>query len=132
MPWRNTSGAGFTDAGARPWLPIGDAAGRNVEDQRRDPASTLCFTRDLIALRRETGDLQQGPYRQLPSPPDAWVWQRGRGTIVAVNLSDRQVRIPEVAGGIKLATARSRDGERLTGTLTLGPWEGAVCSSESI
>jgi alpha-glucosidase len=132
MAWRNVPGAGFTDSGVRPWLPIGDAAARNVEDQRSDPASTLCFVRDLIAVRRHTGDLHAGSYRQLESPAGAWVWQRGRGTTVALNLSDRQVRVPEVTGHITIGTTRSRDGERLDGTLDLGPWEGAVCSSESI
>jgi len=132
MPWRNAVGAGFTDAAVRPWLPIGDAAARNVEDQRRDPASTLRFVRDLIAVRRKRRDLQAGSYRGRPAPDGAWVWQRGSGTTVALNLSDRQVQIPEVTGCIEIGTARGRDGERLDRTLRLGPWEGAVCSSESI
>ena len=132
MPWRNADGAGFTDSGVRPWLPLGNLAERNVEDQRRDPASTLCYIRDLIALRRKTRDLHAGTYHQLESPADTWVWQRGSGTIVAINLSDQPVRIAQVTGCIEIGTRRSRDGERLDGTLGLGPWEGAVCSSASI
>jgi alpha-glucosidase len=131
MPWRNTDGAGFTDPGVRPWLPIGDV-GRNVEDQRRDPGSTLHFARDLIAIRRQTRDLHAGTYRQLPSPNGAWVWQRGTGTTVALNLSDQRVEIQGVRGRLVIGTTRSRDGEGFDGTLSLEPWEGAVCSSESI
>ncbi len=37
MPWRNVPGGGFTDAGVRPWLPFGDLAACNVEDQSVRP-----------------------------------------------------------------------------------------------
>ena len=131
MPWRNADGAGFTDPGVRPWLPIGEAK-RNVEDQRRDPGSTLHFVRDLIAIRRQLPDLHAGTYRELPAPEGAWVSQRGSGTTVALNLSDQPVELREVRGRLVIGTARSRDGERLDGRLSLEPWEGAVCSSESI
>ena len=130
MHWRNARGAGFTSAETRPWLPIGDAA-RNVEDQQADPGSILTFVRDLIALRRTSPDLQAGPYRQLKSPRDTWAWQRGAATVVAVNLSGRRVRIPDLSGRILISTTRSRDGERVADGLGLGPWEGAICFSAS-
>jgi len=130
MPWRNGKGGGFTDAASKPWLPIGDTA-RNLEDQQADPGSTLSFVRDLIALRRTSPDLQAGQYRQLKSPATTWAWQRGDATVVAVNLSGRRLRIPGLAGRIGISTTRSRDGERLDGGLVLGPWEGAICFSES-
>ncbi|TMF45816.1 MAG: DUF3459 domain-containing protein [Chloroflexi bacterium] len=130
MQWRNVNGGGFTNAGLKPWLPIGDTA-RNVEDQQADPGSTLNFVRDLIALRRASPDLQSSQYRQLKSPPNAWAWQRGAATVAAVNLSGRRLRIPEVAGRILISTTRSRAGERLADGLTLGAWEGAICFSAS-
>ena len=65
MPWRNVPGGGFTEAGVRPWLPFGDLAACNVEDQRSDPGSMLHLARDLIALRGATPDLQLG---LLPFP----------------------------------------------------------------
>jgi alpha-glucosidase len=131
MPWSKESGAGFTAPGVRPWLPIGDARARNVADQRRDPSSTLTFVRDLIAVRRRRPDLRRGSYQQLPSPSGAWAWQRGPGTTVALNLSDQPLRIPGVTGTVVISTARARDGERVDGGLSLGPWEGAICSSGS-
>jgi len=126
MQWSGRPGAGFTGEGVRPWLPIGDARAINVEDQRRDPDSTLHLCRDLIALRRETPDLRSGAYTSLPSPPGAWSWRRGSTTTVAVNLSDGKVTVPVDPGTIALGTDRSRDGERVDGGLSLGPWEGAV------
>jgi alpha-glucosidase len=132
MHWIDAPGGGFTDADVRPWLPIGDVAAHNVADQRRDPASTLSFVRDLIAVRRQRGDLRNGSYKQLPSPAGVWAWQRGRGTTIALNLSDESLAVPAIDGTIVRSTVRSRDGERVDGGLALSPWEGAVCSSASI
>ena len=127
MPWNGEPGAGFTtDGSVRTWLPIGDNAARNVADQKEDPASTLHLVRDLIALRRERADLRSGAYATLPAPEGAWVYRRGDGTAVALNLSDDPVRLEDATGRILLATDRARDGEQLGGTLELAPWQGAV------
>jgi alpha-glucosidase len=131
MPWTDATGAGFTDPQVRPWLPIGNARVRNVADQRHDPSSTLCFVRDVIALRRRSSDLQGGAYRQLRSADGVWAWQRGRATTVILNLTDRRIRVPQTTGTILIGTARDRDAERVGAGLELAPWEGAVCSSES-
>jgi alpha-glucosidase len=126
MRWNARPGAGFAPNDVRPWLPIGDARAINVEDQREVRGSMLHLCRDLIALRRETPDLRSGAYASLPSPPGAWSWRRGSATTVAVNLSDGRVTVPVDPGTIAIGTDRSRDGERVDGDLSLGPWEGAV------
>ena len=126
MRWNPRPGAGFTPDDVRPWLPIGDPRAINVEDQRGDPGSMLHLCRDLIAVRRETPDLRSGTYASLPSPPGTWSWRRGSTTTVAVNLSDGRVTVPVDPGTIAIGTDRSRDGERVDGDLSLGPWEGAV------
>jgi alpha-glucosidase len=131
MPWRNGPGAGFTQPAVKPWLPLGDFASRNLEDQRRDPRSTVRFVRDLIALRRSSSDLRSGDYSQLDSPAQTWAWRRGSGITIAINLSDADVSMQGVSGVIKLDTGRQREGERLNGRLALGPWEGVLCSSAS-
>jgi len=118
MPW--TREGGWSD----PWLPLEDTS-RNVEDERADPGSTLNFTRDLIALRRELPDLREGDYAELPAPAGAWAWRRGEGVVVAVNLGARPVEVA-VDGRIALATDRARDGELAAGRLALRPAEGAV------
>jgi alpha-glucosidase len=51
MQW--DSSGGFTTG--TPWLPMVDAAERNVADQREDPDSLLNLYRALIARRRESG-----------------------------------------------------------------------------
>ena len=131
MHWTDAPGGGFTKPGARPWLPLGDVAARNVEDQRRDPSSTVNFVRDLIAARREHPDLRSGSYRALPSPAGVWAWQRGRDTAIALNLSAAPVSVRGIRGSVVISTTRSRDGDRVDGDITLDPWEGAICSSVS-
>ncbi len=103
------------------WLPLGDLS-RNVEEQRADGGSVLHLCRDLIALRREfAGE----PYASVTAPRGAWAWRRG-SYVAAVNLSGRPAHVPGVDGAVRVATDRSRDGERVPGSLRLEPWTGAV------
>ena len=128
MQWLDQPGAGFTDPGVRPWLPLGDFGAYNVAAQRADPDSMLVLCRDLIALRRATPDLGTGAYRSLPSPAGVWAWQRGDKATVAVNLSDTEVLLSDGVpwGRVALCTKRQRDNEPVDGALRLGPWQGAV------
>ena len=126
MPWRNQPGGGFTAADATPWLPFGDVAACNVAEQEGDPDSVLTLTRDLIALRRATPDLQLAAYKVLPSPEGTWLWRRGSSVTVALNFSDAPATIDGLAGRIAISTDRARDGESVSGGLTLAPWHGAV------
>ncbi len=119
MPW--TPDGGWRD----PWLPLADTS-RNVEEQRADPGSTLHFTRDLIALRGQLGDLRSGDYVELAASPGAWAWRRGDDVVVALNLGAEPVQIDGIEGSIVLSTDRRRDGETSTGCLTLGASEGVV------
>ena len=116
MQWNGEPGAGFTN-GAEPWLPFAD--GRSVAAQREDPGSTLHLVRDLIALRRERADLREGGYDRWRAP--RWVYRRGEGTVVALNLSDSPVSV-DVTGPVLVGTDRSR--ESFDGRLE--PWEGVV------
>jgi alpha-glucosidase len=127
MQWSAEPGAGFTAGDPEAtWLPIGDAAAANVSDQREDPGSVLHMVRDLIALRRDREDLRGGGYATLPAPEGAWAWRRGERTAAAVNLSAAPVEVGGLRGTVLVATDRARDGEAVTGSLALGPWEGAV------
>jgi alpha-glucosidase len=127
MQWTAEPGAGFTSGPPdATWLPLGDAATCNVADQRGDQRSTLHLVRDLIALRRARPDLRAGAYETLPAPPGAWAYRRGERTAVALNLSDRELAVEGLDGAVAVATDRARDGDRVTGALALGPWEGAV------
>ncbi len=111
MPWGN---AEWRDS----WLPFGgDVA--PVAQQRGDPGSVLSFCRDVLALRRAREDLVSGSYSPLPGPPGVWAWQRGQGTLVALNLSDEPARL-DVDGKMLLSTKGSDD------ATAVEPWEGVV------
>lgn len=126
MPWRSGPGGGFTEAGARPWLPLGDDDGATVEEQRNDPDSVLAFTRRLIALRRETPDLQTGSYRSLPSPAGVWAWRRGDSVTVVLNLTGDDAELQGVEGRVVLDSRNRRQGTAIRGPLALGPWESVI------
>jgi alpha-glucosidase len=127
MQWSDAPGAGFTAAGVEPWLPFGDPATCNVQQQRHDPDSMLSLTRDLIGLRDAIPDLRRGTYATHPVSEGAlWAWSRGDRTLVACNLGDEPATIPDVDGDVRISTIRARDGEDVTGTLHLEPWEAAI------
>jgi len=126
MPWSPGPGAGFTNAGVEPWVPFGDVAACNVEDQRRDPHSTLSLCRDLIGLRAAVPDLRAGTYASIPAPDGVWAWRRGDRIVVALNLSDEPAVLDGVTGLVRIGTNRERDGERARGRLELAPSDGVV------
>jgi len=126
MQWTPEIDGGFTRAGVEPWLPMGDTASRNVEDQLDDPTSTLHLCRDLIALRRVRPDLWAGGSSSVGSHDDAWVWRRGHETAVAVNDSELPVDVPLEPGRVLIGTDRDRDGAGIDGSLRLDPWEAVV------
>jgi alpha-glucosidase len=125
MPWSAGPGAGFTAPGVEPWLPFGAVAGIDVAAQREDAGSPLRLCRDLVALRRGEPDLRTGAYEEVSAEGDAWVYRRGDGVLVALNLGAEEATIP-ARGTIVIGTRRVRDGEKLSGTLALGPREGVV------
>jgi alpha-glucosidase len=126
MHWTGEPGAGFTDPGITPWLPFGDFAACNVEDQRPDPNSILSFTRALISLRRENTELRSSDYESLTAPAGVWLYRRGHATTVALNFSDREVVVDEVKGRLELGSLDDRTGEHVEGDLRLRPWEATV------
>ncbi|MCZ7535662.1 MAG: DUF3459 domain-containing protein [Acidimicrobiia bacterium] len=127
MHWSPAPGGGFVEPGVEPWLPYGDYATCNVEDERRDPGSMLSLTRDLIGLRDSFPELRDGAYRTLQCSDDRlWAWLRGERTLVAVNISDSPAEVPDSDGILRICTDRSRDFARVDGALRLGPWEAAI------
>ena len=125
MQWTAEPGAGFTAAGVTPWLRVGDVA-VNVADQRGDQSSFLHLTRDLIGYRRANADLATGAWKRVAAPAGVLAYQRGAGHVVVLNLGAAAVIVPGISGTIAIGTRRERDGEPVTGTVTLAPNEGAV------
>ena len=127
MVWRDEDGAGFTEPGIRPWLPIG-SRDRNVADQRDDPGSILVLTRDLIALRKHRR-LLSGAYQAVAAPEDVWAFRRAGGAYVALNLGGGPVRLDGVEGAIVIGSDRDRDEEVLDGTLELRGREAVIVAT---
>jgi alpha-glucosidase len=121
MQWDASASAGFTADGVTPWLPVGDAATRNVAGQRDDPASVLRFCRSLLALRRAELGGVIAPCEMLAAAEGQWAYRVG-DLVVAANLSDEPTAWPAEAGEILLATA----GEPPPPGRPLGPWEGVI------
>lgn len=130
MQWEPRLGAGFTAPEVEPWLPYGDVARINVADQRRDAASVLNLTRDLIALRRARTELRRGGYERLEAPAGVWLYRRGVDTVIALNLSSRSADVRVGDARVLLSTRRDRDGERCARSLTLRAHEGVVLGCE--
>jgi alpha-glucosidase len=86
----------------------------------------LTLARDLIELRRQLPDLHEGTYRTLDAPDGVWAWSRGRRAVAALNLTDGEATVAEVDGAVRISTDRRRDGESITGSLHIGPWEALV------
>ncbi len=126
MQWRDGPGGGFTDA-PRPWLPLGDTAAVNVEQQRVDPGSVLALCRDLIVFRRRHPGFSLGDYATVPAPDGVWAWARGDRHVVALNMSDAPALVAQLGGTVQIGTDRARDLEPVrAGTLTMAPFEGLI------
>jgi glycosidase len=125
MPWDASPTAGFTAAGVRSWLPIGDHAERNVAGQRDDPTSTLRLCRELLALRRAEFGGTIADYTQLPGPPGVWVYRVG-GVVVAANFAGEPACLGELTGPVLLSTSRAAGPEPAGQAGRLGPWEGVI------
>jgi glycosidase len=127
MVWRDEDGAGFTEPGARPWLPIG-SRDRSVADQRDNPRSILVLTRDLIALRKRRR-LLSGAYQPVAAPENVWAFRREGGAYVALNLGRKPVHLEGVEGAIVIGSDRDRDDEVLDGTLELRGREAVIVAT---
>ncbi|MFD0687723.1 glycoside hydrolase family 13 protein [Actinomadura fibrosa] len=96
LPWSGKAEPyGFSPKGVRPWLPMpAEWASLTVEAQEGDPASTLSFYREALALRRRL--LAEGlpeDLEWLDSPETALFFRRGPLTC-ALNCGDNPVRLP--------------------------------------
>ncbi len=102
MPWvANAPQAGFSSAN-RTWLKL-DAAhtGFAVDRQVSDPASTLCYARQILRLRRNYPALVSGDITLLDTPEDVLAFVRSEGdnqALCAFNLGETAVDWSAPAG----------------------------------
>ena len=95
MPWQaNAPQAGFSSAN-RTWLRLDPAhTGLAADRQAPDPASTLSYTRQILALRREFPALVSGDITLIDAPDDIVAFLRssdGETVLCAFNLGDTAI-----------------------------------------
>ncbi len=131
MPWDASPTGGFTTG--RPWLPLGDHAVLNVAAEARDPHSMLTLHRRLLALRRAHAALVGGTIEAITGSDGVVAYERRFGDErlkVVLNLTGEPRHAAGVGGRVLLSTTLARDGEIVSGRLSLGADEGVVVALE--
>jgi alpha-glucosidase len=141
MQWDSSAWAGFSRV--EPWLPVPESARTlNVESQRQDPRSLLCFYRELIALRRRSPALRLGELQLLhvPGHDSVLAYLRSEGAerkLVLLGFGERAEHLdltaltPGQRWRVAFSSMPSRHpGERLGPALALAPFEVLIADAE--
>ncbi len=132
MQWTSADGAGFTDPGTRPWLPLtNDSRTRNVENQLAGSQSLLNLNLRLLEIRRREPALRIGAYRPLPADRNVFAYLRQDGQTrmaIALNFSGARVSWSAATGSgrILVSTELDREGPVRLEDLELRPHEGVI------
>jgi len=136
MQWSDAPGAGFTDPGVEPWLPLSPDYHRvNVARARGDPDSVLSRYRDLIALRDAHDVFPYVVYRRPPRAAQALYACvcRSAGAdparvVVAVETggTERRFDPPDPLAGTAVEPMLGEGDAGTLGPETLDPWETRV------
>lgn len=133
MRWDGTRFGGFSSA--EPWLPMGNPAERNVEQQKADPHSLLWLYRRLIALRRDMPVLTDGEYEPLPSRNDVLAFRRtlaGQTAMILLNIAHEPRRWSwKGRGTLLMSTHLDRDRQAVEGPTQLRADEGVIIVLEA-
>ncbi len=129
MPWLHQAPmAGFTQA-ADAWLPLDPRHAALAADvQEGDPASMLTFTREMIALRRESPALREGEFNALGAPEPLLAFERrapGESLLCLFNLGAAPARwtLPMASSAVRLAHG---DAKVVGGEAVLGAYAGLL------
>jgi alpha-glucosidase len=128
MQWDNGPGGGFSLAD--PWLPMGNTAERNVEQQRSNPLSLLSLYHHLSSLRRREPALRLGAYQPMRCRNDIVTYARvldGARIVVALNTVD-QPRLWDwsAKGTLLLSSYLDRDEMPVPSSILLRKNEGLI------
>ncbi|KFH46003.1 Alpha-glucosidase-like protein [Hapsidospora chrysogenum ATCC 11550] len=143
--WDDSPNAGFTAAGATPWMRVhDDYRSLNVARQRGDPASILSFYKSALRLRKQHRELFVFGTFKLVDPEDesifAYVKRDARGgsgkkAVVVLNMSGEEGRLgPDVTAAMDgdeprlLVSTRGKEGDAKIkgGKPVMSAWEGRV------
>lgn len=133
MQWNDSEHAGFSRV--RPWLRLSSSYRRkNVEVQKKDPYSMLCFYRALIQLRQREPSFVTGTYRPAHADQQALAFIReAEGAtpfLVVLNLSHRPCYLTiehlSIHGTVVLSTSPELHGEKINQNIHLSGDEGII------
>ena len=103
MQWEAGPNAGFTSAGATPWLPVLPGSDKtNVASQRRNPNSLWHVNKTLLRIRNQYPSLKWGSLRWLPEydQGDILAYDRiyhDQSLRILINISEESEQV-EVSG----------------------------------
>ena len=113
IPW-TADAPNFGFSTGKPWLPPGDThRALSVDAQERDPASTLAFARQCLALRKDRPALREGLLELVEAGPQRLVFDRscgGEKLRCTFNLSGSSASF-QPSGTCLIATGDCADGQ---------------------
>lgn len=133
MQWDSSINAGFSTA--KPWLRLAASYKRkNVEVQKKDPYSMLCFYRQLIALRQKEASFTIGDYKPVHADHQALAYIRQaaneKAFLVVLNLSHRpcylNIQHIRISGTVIFSTSPELKGAPVTERIQLSGDEGMI------
>jgi alpha-glucosidase len=133
MQWDSSENAGFTRA--KPWLRLSASYKRkNVEAQKKDPYSMLCFYKQLIELRQKQPSLTTGDYKPVHADNQSIAYIREvpneKAYLIVLNLSHRpcylNIEHMKINGTVVLSTSPELNGSPVTEQMQLSGDEGMI------
>lgn len=133
MQWNNSENAGFTTG--KPWLRLSATYKRkNVEAQKHDPYSMLCFYKQLIELRQKQPSLIVGEYKPVHADDQSLAYIRTtpgkKAYLIVLNLSHRPCYLNlehvKINGTVVLSTSPELNGSHITEHMQLSGDEGMI------
>jgi alpha-glucosidase len=133
MQWNSDKNAGFTQA--KPWLRLAsDYVKNNVQFQRTETGSMLCFYKRLIELRQREPSLMTGRYAPVHTDQQVMAFTRkaenADSFLIILNMSHRPCYFkPDhfpFKGKIAVATSPDRETKVVEAAISLGGDEGMI------
>lgn len=131
MQWNPSKNAGFTQG--TPWLPLmDDFKELNVERELKNPDSMLSLYRRLINLRTAEPALNTGAYQPITSEGNLYCFKRtspDKEFLIVLNMSNTEETFSGTTswnGIVRVSTHKIREGEKISGRVTLKADEGLV------
>jgi alpha-glucosidase len=138
MQWDGSENGGFT--AAKPWLRLGaNYKRKNVETEKKDPYSMLCFHKQLIELRQREPSFTTGDYKPVHADKQSLAYVRqaedSRPFLVVLNLSHRpcylNLQHTNFHGKVVLSTSPELHGSGISERIQLSGDEGIIVELET-